>query len=329
MLREPAAPLASSGRMAATAADMSNNGSSAPIGSTLLQLGGTVNRRWVEDKSAFGRRMLEKMGWKEGKGLGKNEDGDATFVKIDRRIDHEGVGQAAESLVGDSQFKKNLTNFNDVLKSLSQKAKVESKQAKKQRKKTAKKNKKTKKKQQKRRNQAPALTVDKRRVRSKNARAYSQHDLNQVLGIDSDPWAKGFHRVAADPSVLKARAPQDAVREEDSDSSSSSSSSSDDDDDGTSSDSSSSGSEGDDSSSDSSDSESEAAPAPAKAKEAKKKQSKKRKQSQPEAPPPKKKTKEVKKKKTKPASSTPTEKSKEEKKKSAKKSKKAKKKAAK
>ena len=37
---------------------------------------------WFVDQSKFGQRMLEKMGWQSGKGLGANEDGSTQHIKV-------------------------------------------------------------------------------------------------------------------------------------------------------------------------------------------------------------------------------------------------------
>ncbi|KAJ2709427.1 hypothetical protein H4R19_004255 [Coemansia spiralis] len=50
------------------------------------------NLQWSQDKGRFGFRMLEKMGWSEGKGLGANEDGQKEHVKIKLKTNAHGVG---------------------------------------------------------------------------------------------------------------------------------------------------------------------------------------------------------------------------------------------
>ena len=50
----------------------------------------------VPDKSGFGFRMLEKMGWSEGKGLGAKEDGTATHIRVKKRADNLGASAGSE-----------------------------------------------------------------------------------------------------------------------------------------------------------------------------------------------------------------------------------------
>lgn len=47
--------------------------------------------KWASDTSRFGYKMLAKMGWSDGKGLGVNEQGDTTFVKQEKRFENLGV----------------------------------------------------------------------------------------------------------------------------------------------------------------------------------------------------------------------------------------------
>mmetsp|Transcript_600 Transcript_600/g.1538 ORF Transcript_600/g.1538 Transcript_600/m.1538 type:complete len:242 (-) Transcript_600:194-919(-) len=79
----------------------------------------TLNQRWANDKSKFGYKMLVKMGWTDGKGAGKNEDGRAAHVKVDKRADLLGLG-SNDDVAGNTAFLGQISNFNDVLQSLNQ-----------------------------------------------------------------------------------------------------------------------------------------------------------------------------------------------------------------
>ena len=79
-----------------------------------VQLTDTLNRKWRDDKSGFGYRMLQKMGWKEDKGLGKNEEGMVDAVKVKRRGDSEGLGTAKDQ-AGASGWTKTVSGFSAVL----------------------------------------------------------------------------------------------------------------------------------------------------------------------------------------------------------------------
>ncbi|XP_062546586.1 PIN2/TERF1-interacting telomerase inhibitor 1 isoform X2 [Armigeres subalbatus] len=67
------------------------------------------------DSSSFGVRMLEKLGWSEGKGLGKREDGMCAPILPKMKQDAEGFGYAGEK---DDHWTQHDQDFNQLLKSL-------------------------------------------------------------------------------------------------------------------------------------------------------------------------------------------------------------------
>uniref|UniRef100_A0A1B0C039 G-patch domain-containing protein n=1 Tax=Glossina palpalis gambiensis TaxID=67801 RepID=A0A1B0C039_9MUSC len=67
-----------------------------------------------EDANRFGSRMLEKMGWAKGKGLGVNEDGIQDFVRPRYKLDNRGLGFQDR----DDQWTQHEDCFNGLLKSL-------------------------------------------------------------------------------------------------------------------------------------------------------------------------------------------------------------------
>jgi Pin2-interacting protein X1 len=81
--------------------------------------GDTLNQAWAKDTSAFGYRMLRKMGWNEGNGLGKNQDGINTHVKVSKRAQGLGLG-AAKDTTGDSAWSSTASTFASVLSALNE-----------------------------------------------------------------------------------------------------------------------------------------------------------------------------------------------------------------
>ncbi|XP_001867382.2 PIN2/TERF1-interacting telomerase inhibitor 1 isoform X1 [Culex quinquefasciatus] len=67
------------------------------------------------DSTNFGVRMLEKLGWSEGKGLGKREDGMSAPILPKLKQDSEGFGYAGEK---DDHWTQHDQDFNQLLKSL-------------------------------------------------------------------------------------------------------------------------------------------------------------------------------------------------------------------
>ncbi|KAL0080150.1 hypothetical protein J3Q64DRAFT_1752936 [Phycomyces blakesleeanus] len=56
------------------------------------------NLNWSKDQSKFGFKMLMKMGWAPGKGLGVNEDGSKDHVKIKLKDDTLGLGASKKTV---------------------------------------------------------------------------------------------------------------------------------------------------------------------------------------------------------------------------------------
>ncbi|XP_028909052.1 PIN2/TERF1-interacting telomerase inhibitor 1 [Ornithorhynchus anatinus] len=53
------------------------------------------NSAWSNDESKFGQKMLEKMGWSKGKGLGAQEQGATEHIKVKVKNDQLGLGATA------------------------------------------------------------------------------------------------------------------------------------------------------------------------------------------------------------------------------------------
>ncbi|KNC95918.1 uncharacterized protein SPPG_08675 [Spizellomyces punctatus DAOM BR117] len=73
------------------------------------------NKTWKNDQSKFGFKMLQKMGWSEGKGLGANEDGLTEHVKVRLKEDNLGVGADRRTI---DNWLDNNSAFDALLKGL-------------------------------------------------------------------------------------------------------------------------------------------------------------------------------------------------------------------
>lgn len=56
------------------------------------KLGASLNESASAPTSAFAKRQLEKMGWKEGEGLGARSTGIKTHIRVHKREDEIGIG---------------------------------------------------------------------------------------------------------------------------------------------------------------------------------------------------------------------------------------------
>jgi hypothetical protein len=81
----------------------------------------TQNAAWKNDKGGFGYRMLAKMGWAEGKGLGRNEDGSTDHVRVKRRAEAAGLGNdvASSAVAASVTLAAAVSDFNSMLRSIS------------------------------------------------------------------------------------------------------------------------------------------------------------------------------------------------------------------
>jgi Pin2-interacting protein X1 len=76
----------------------------------------TLNSHWKNDKKGFGFRMLSKMGWKDDKGLGKNETGITNNIKVTRR--ENGIGLGLDNDDEAVKLGSQVSSLNDVLNML-------------------------------------------------------------------------------------------------------------------------------------------------------------------------------------------------------------------
>ncbi|KAG2520207.1 hypothetical protein JM18_000957 [Phytophthora kernoviae] len=164
------------------------------------------NMAWAADTSKFGFKMLVKMGWSAGKGVGKDLQGQATHVKIARRSENLGVGCSLKQAEVQG-WSKTAGGFADVLKTLNASygnnsgedgeasdASLPTKSKKSKKSKKEKKAKKDKKKSKKsKKSGAEKTTVSRKlhyrkRQTNKDAKNYGAAEMAAILGVASSSY---------------------------------------------------------------------------------------------------------------------------------------------
>jgi len=83
------------------------------------------NLAWSNDQTKFGYKMLSKMGWSPGKGLGINEDGEKECIKLSVKQDNLGIGATKKTI---DNWLDNSSAFDELLKGLNDKIQNEEKE---------------------------------------------------------------------------------------------------------------------------------------------------------------------------------------------------------
>ncbi|XP_004630814.1 PIN2/TERF1-interacting telomerase inhibitor 1 [Octodon degus] len=73
------------------------------------------NTAWSNDDSKFGQRMLEKMGWSKGKGLGAQEQGATEHIRVQVKNNHLGLGATINN---EDNWIAHQDDFNQLLAEL-------------------------------------------------------------------------------------------------------------------------------------------------------------------------------------------------------------------
>eukprot|EP01134_Creolimax_fragrantissima_P003821 CFRG3821T1 len=75
------------------------------------------NTTWTNDQNKFGKKLMQKMGWSDGDGLGKERKGTTDHLKVKVKNNALGLG-ADKQGAGDEAWQDMQASFNNLLESL-------------------------------------------------------------------------------------------------------------------------------------------------------------------------------------------------------------------
>ncbi|GAB5033369.1 gpatch domain containing protein [Nannochloropsis oceanica] len=153
----------------------------------------TLNQHWAQGKAkSFGFQMMMKMGWSDGRGLGRELQGNAKHLTVSKKVDNAGLGSVKDE-TGNAGWTEASASFDSVLSKLNAHYGGQREAA----------QKKWEQKEKKRGNKsrkkegggtASGLLRHPKLLQSKNIRKYSAHDMQAILGIrcvDATPSSQG------------------------------------------------------------------------------------------------------------------------------------------
>jgi Pin2-interacting protein X1 len=88
---------------------------------TIYEMGSQMNLSASSKPSQYATKLMMKMGWKEGQGLGKNETGISTHIVISKREEKLGLGSESSAIAEEKDhwwhdaFSKNLANLKNKM----------------------------------------------------------------------------------------------------------------------------------------------------------------------------------------------------------------------
>uniref|UniRef100_A0A0K2UC25 PIN2/TERF1 interacting, telomerase inhibitor 1 [Xenopus laevis] n=1 Tax=Lepeophtheirus salmonis TaxID=72036 RepID=A0A0K2UC25_LEPSM len=134
---------------------------------------------WTQDESKFGQKMLEKLGWEKGKGLGAKKQGITEIISLKSIDENQGLGFKGDK----DEWIAHQDDFTSVLAGLSEHHSNELEETEVPNKEDGKKTDDTQSLEYKSKNTKKRIHYHKF-TRSKDTSSYSSSDLNSILGSE-------------------------------------------------------------------------------------------------------------------------------------------------